>query len=804
MIQSKFPFIYTIISLILIMLSSAVVPITRANADNLDQQIFRKSDGGGYWDDVDWSPDGTMLAVHDGNWNLSVIDSYTGSVLYTCTAPKSKYDGWQDGFRCLKWSPDGSMIASGHADGNIRIWDYRNNTELRNISPAGPFNVIDSIEWSPDSKMIACGDQKDTIYIWNATDGLLIRSITLELKVIEVLDWSPDGRRLAACGGGCGIFFASIFNVQDGSLYMDLACDGSRVSAIIWSHDGKRIATGATDIRIRDATNGSLILSIPFSDSKGPGVVAWAPDDNRLISGGNFGGLNGIIKIWDARTGRLLQTLACNREVTAIRFSPNGTRFAVAGGFGYIQVYSFVSEPVLRSFIAHNGSVESVCWANDGKRLATGGQDGSVKVWDIENGTEIANFQGFKGAVRAVFWSPDGSQIASLGETDGLLVWDAVNFTIQEKLDGRVAFTWSPDGKMIATVSVNNTILLWDIVNGSQVKVLGGYTGPIQALSWSPDGARIASGTYYCHRTWNQSFINTSVEIWNVNSGLQVFSQGGSMSGESNSSIGSALAWSLDMMKFAYSTPNFLHILGTEGWRPLGYTYRKEATLKESISWSPDGSKLAFVQSGTLVLINTSSWNTTTVDKFYDVSPNKLSSVAWAPNGTLLAAGTQNGTVIVWGPYCASEPLHFEPSAPNVPPTIDQVNDIEANSSRLVRVQLIARDNDSTDSSGLRYYLISAPKGMDVREEGLLKWYPTRNQVGNHTITVLVSDGKDASTMSFNIGVIDAGPEYPNFHSTMVTNGPPSLCVPGFVLLWLICASAILLSMRKKSIKRHY
>jgi len=82
-------------------------------------------------------------------------------------------------------------------------------------------------------------------------------------------------------------------------------------------------------------------------------------------------------------------------------------------------------------------------------------------------------------------------------------VWDASNgaqvYTYRGHFNAPLGFVttvaWSPDGTRIASGSYDRTVQVWDAVNGEHVYIYRRHTATVTTVAWSPDGTRIASGS---------------------------------------------------------------------------------------------------------------------------------------------------------------------------------------------------------------------------------------------------------------------------------------------------------------------
>jgi WD40 repeat protein len=328
------------------------------------------------------------------------------------------------------------------------------------------------------------------------------RVLTAQGDVLKVV-YRPDGKRLASGGGiykGRGKWVTGEIAVWDPAAGLSLlvfAGHPEGVTGLDYSPDGKRLASAGTDgVKIWDADNGELLLTLKMQPREEPVWVLFDPQGQRLATFSSFGDLSQgqksmAVRLWQVPSeakGEIAAPLLSYRfrassrhrtywELPRLAISPD-SRHLVCGQDNTVLVWDLSPDPAsqrmapARVLEGHTAPVCDQVFSPDGKRLATSAEDETIRIWDPTTGQELLSFSfpregllGYRG-IDPLAFSPDGKRLVG-GNGQDLVIWDATTgrqlhyFRWHRETIESLAF--SPDGKTLASGARDAEIKLWDL-----------------------------------------------------------------------------------------------------------------------------------------------------------------------------------------------------------------------------------------------------------------------------------------------------------------------------------------------------
>ncbi|KAF9228991.1 WD40 repeat-like protein [Gyrodon lividus] len=262
--------------------------------------------------------------------------------------------------------------------------------------------------------------------------------------------------------------------------------------------------------------------------------------------------------------------------------------------------------------------------------VISGSEDSSVRTWRIKDGREVGTLLKDGGAVLAVAASNDGRWIATGGEK-AITIWDATSHRKVVELEGHSGSAWSlafsPDSARVVSGSPDRTVTVWSTTTAERLTgPLKGHTSSVWSVSFSPNGDQLAScdmGEIRLCNSHTGELVIPPIKVkarslrWSPN-GQQLI----------------AGCWHGSIKSFHSSTGLLLA------------EWKAHSNLVRSIAVSPNGKFIASASSDKIVRL----WDTRTSAQVVTTLQHdgEVNSVAISPDGRHLVSGGNDRKIRIW------------------------------------------------------------------------------------------------------------------------------------------------------------
>jgi WD40 repeat protein len=476
----------------------------------------------------------------------------------------------------------------------------------------------------------------------------------------------------------------------------------SEVYKVVFSPDGKLLASASgtngkdNSVRLWDVASGQPIGEALTGHQDGVLCVAFSSDGKILASGD----LNGVIILWDAATRQPIgQPLTGKkRAVYSLAFSPDN-KILASGSFSKLNdrgadtegelclwnvaTHERIGEPLK----GHTSLINALAFSPDGKTLASGngrpifrGFDPSIILWDVATRRPLGSpLKGHSDGISSLAFSPDGKVLASGSADKTVRLWDVaarksldgferLNDGIKEQhISDVLDVQFTRDGKRLVSAdagsedagthilvrevefsTVNNKLTL---SNSSLIKSAASYFLPMRSVAFNPETSMWATGG--CRTQGADGYcVEGEVSIWNLDARLPI----SHLVAENSQG---------DMQHVVFS-PNG-KLLASDGcaeWGNKVDCVRSEINLRDTTTHQLVGQ----LKGASNAQINPSHSSDGNVLVEGQRIPNAVTSLAYSPDGKVLAAGgcahfelnCLQGEIRLWNPetqQLVSQPL---------------------------------------------------------------------------------------------------------------------------------------------------
>ena len=440
------------------------------------------------------------------------------------------------------------------------------------------------------------------------------------------------------------------------------------------------------DLTSRLISTENIPMPAALEGSASPSPVFAVAFGQALGSGGHVmadGTFTGTVRLWDVTApgqARLLSqpvAASSNYSIAALAFSPDGQTLAISehsDTTSSTQLWN-VADPAhpkpLGSPLSMDGAeAEALAFSTVGHLLATADSDNTVRLWNVANpasakplGAPLTGSS--RGGVSYVAFSPGGPFLASGGFDGTVRLWNVAHQGKPTALgQPSVAGTgpldsvaFSPDGLLLATGDYDGTARLWNVSGSAGPQPLGqplAAADAVNSVAFSPDSPVLAAGGY-----------DSTIRLWDIAQPANPQPLGQPLTAGTGSVF--SLAFSPDGHSLASGN--------NDGTVRLW-------SLPQTVLTGPEGPvySVAFSSDGRTLASGGADWKVRLWDVTNPADPKPLGqplttgsgggyyagvfSLAFSQKRDLLAAGTGDGTVLLWNiadpanPRPLGKPLH--------------------------------------------------------------------------------------------------------------------------------------------------
>jgi WD40 repeat protein len=402
--------------------------------------------------------------------------------------------------------PVGKVIVSGSQDGSVRVWNYDNGQQVRQMDHGGP---VTAVAIRPDGKRLASGGANNAAKLWNADDGKMIvelkgdyrnRFAVAKLERNVNLAKSRVNDRKKAIGDA-----EQLAKKESEAIAKATESKTAAEKTLTEKSDAhKKVVEGKTaaEKELEAAKTAAVQAAEALAKAKEAAEkdaanqdLAKARDEaQKAVSELDQKVKQAQKKVEDAtnplekaeRELKSAQTAAesANRNLDATQKAaakaaeaiPVAKQAAEAAEAAQKQAEAALEEGKKNAAAAEK-PIHAVAFSPDNLQLAIGGDNGLLQLYSAETGAPVDVFTGQGDSVRAAVYAADNTLVAS-ANNKSVIHWNTQAPWMLAQTIGKIedpsifvdrviALDFSPDGKLLATAggepSRSGELKLWDV-----------------------------------------------------------------------------------------------------------------------------------------------------------------------------------------------------------------------------------------------------------------------------------------------------------------------------------------------------
>ena len=605
---------------------------------------------------------------HDGKW--IIIDASDGIKMLDVQSREcvTQIEG-HNASAGLACSSNGRWIAIAASNGIVKVLDVQNGACIAQMDRGAhevQSNDIHQLEFSPDGKLLAARADNHEVsrdgqvlnpdtegtqtYVWHPETGEAIVKFAG-----KNFAFSPDSRLLAGAAADetsgdtdrvdrC----VSVWDVTTGERISHFSGHSDGVDVVTFSPCGEFLLSSSRDnsLRVWDIANG-VQKEVYNEFGRAWKLPFYSPEGTLLTAVFGGSGATQTIEIWEVERHEKLQVLEFSVGSIGAEWFFKCPQLAIAYALsnkrsdGKTQTFATLDEP---NFPWPD---PKVVWLDNqtlaSKRLGRGIAGVGIALWDVE-GKRIQETLVKDKIIHSFTVLPCG-KILGTDLRNETKIWDVskpdepvAEFTApKEPSDWARHEVFAPTGNQIAVGSREGTVYVWNFQNPEEPTLLTGHTDHIWALAFSSDGKQLASGS-----------ADETARLWDVGLGEEI-----AVLPLDEPCIPMGIAFSPCGKIIAGGMDNEIRFWCAEQLTTLRTIPQPENNHRTyALAFSPCGRYLA---SGTwwqkgMEKMAIRLWDVATAENIHTFwgHTTDVQSLDFSPDGTLLASGGFDGTILLW------------------------------------------------------------------------------------------------------------------------------------------------------------
>lgn len=381
--------------------------------------------------DIFFSPDGNDILTVDWDGKIKLFNSSNGQF-------KKEYNVTNEIISDAALDLLGKNIITGNYDNSFSRFDLKESRLVYN-SKGSALKVTNAMFLNNSSYVVYAAN--DTMYsiakLFDAKNGMQVSLYDDFGKEIyyhdllkkDLIDPLQRIRLVPLKDNSFGLTYNSNYANK---ILKKFVGHNSPVRFLSFNFDKSQIVTGSEDglIKIWDAKSGANHITISIDKEKLESV-RFNQNGNKLITASD-----GKVRIWDTKTGNALSFIKFPAHIRDAGFSSKDELiFGICGNGSdkdSVVIYNLESKKVLILARGHNGVILSFSSSSDNKYIVTTGADHKTILWDVESGKiiytrlqlenndwlvydEDYRFDGSPGAIEKLYFTC-GLEIIELGQ----------------------------------------------------------------------------------------------------------------------------------------------------------------------------------------------------------------------------------------------------------------------------------------------------------------------------------------------------------------------------------------------------